>query len=95
MLSILTNLTGLKHTTDSLLTMNTGYDLNRVDLTQDEQTCILLNVMIAETLEKVQHLNPDLYATWYSKLYPPHGNGDYWNVQTLHTLEQLLIDYAN
>ena len=21
--------------------MNTGYDLNRVDLTQDEQTCIL------------------------------------------------------
>jgi hypothetical protein len=54
-----------------------------------------LNVMIAETLEKVQHLNPDLYATWYSKLYPPHGNGDYWNVQTLHTLEQLLIDYAN
>ena len=41
MLSILTNLTGLKHTTDSLLTMNTGYNLNRVDLTQDEQTCIL------------------------------------------------------
>jgi hypothetical protein len=31
----------LKHTTDSLLTMNTGYNLNRVDLTQDEQTCIL------------------------------------------------------
>ena len=37
----LTNLTLLKHTTDSLLTMNTGYNLNRVDLTQDEQTCIL------------------------------------------------------
>lgn len=53
-----------------------------------------IDFLIAETLEKVQHLNPDLYATWYSKLYPPHGNGDHWNVTTLHTLEQLLIDYA-
>jgi len=53
-----------------------------------------INVMIAETLEKVQHLNPERYAMWYSKLYHPKGDNDCWNVKTLHTLEQLLIDYA-
>jgi len=54
-----------------------------------------INFLIANTLEKLQPLNPERYGVWYSKLYPPHGNGDHWNVQTLHTLEQLLIDYAN
>jgi hypothetical protein len=54
-----------------------------------------IDFLIADTLERLQPLNPDLYGYWYSKLYPPHGNGDYWNVRTLHTLEQLLIDYAN
>ena len=53
-----------------------------------------LDVMIAETLEKVQHLNPELYGHWYSKLYHPKGNTNNWNIKTLHTLEQLLIDYA-
>jgi len=53
-----------------------------------------MNVLIAQTLEKLQDLNPERYGVWYSKLYPPHGNGDHWNVTTLHTLEQLLIDYA-
>jgi DNA-binding transcriptional regulator YbjK len=53
-----------------------------------------IDVLIAETLEKLQDLNPDLYGEWYSKLYLPHGDLQNWNVKTLHTLEQLLIDYA-
>jgi hypothetical protein len=53
-----------------------------------------LNVLIASALEKVQDLNPERYGAWYSLLYPPHGSREYWNVKTLHTLEQLLIDYA-
>jgi len=31
-----------------------------------------LDFQIADTLEKVQHINPELYGMWYSKLY--HGN---------------------
>ena len=54
-----------------------------------------INILIAETLEKVQHLNPDLYATWYSKLYAPHGDIKNWNVKTLHILEQLILDYTH
>lgn len=54
-----------------------------------------INVIIAETLEKVQPLHPERYAYWYSKLYAPYGDTNNWNVKTLHTLEQLLIDYAN
>ena len=53
-----------------------------------------IDVMIADTLEKLQPLNPERYGVWYSKLYPPYGDIANWNVQTLHTLEQLLIDYA-
>jgi hypothetical protein len=53
-----------------------------------------IDVMIAETLEKLQPLNPERYGVWYSKLYHPQDNTNYWNVRTLHTLEQLLIDYA-
>jgi len=54
-----------------------------------------INILIAETLEKLQPLNPEHYATWYSQLYAPHGNTHNWNVKTLHTLEQLIIDYTN
>jgi len=54
-----------------------------------------LDVLIADTLEKVQPLNPELYGYWYSKLYLPHGNIENWNVRTLHTLEQFLIDTAS
>ena len=54
-----------------------------------------INILIAQTLEKVQELNPERYGYWYSKLYPPFGDNENWNVRTLHTLEQLLIDYAN
>jgi hypothetical protein len=53
-----------------------------------------IDVMIAETLEKLQPLNPERYGVWYSNLYHPQDNTNYWNVRTLHTLEQLLIDYA-
>lgn len=54
-----------------------------------------IDFLIADTLEKLQELNPELYGVWYSKLYAPHGDKENWNVKTLHTLEQLLIDYAN
>jgi hypothetical protein len=53
-----------------------------------------INILIAQTLEKLQELNPELYGQWYSKLYPPFGDNDNWNVKTLHEIEQLLIDYA-
>ena len=53
-----------------------------------------INVMIAQTLEQLQELNPELYGVWYTKLYPPYGDTNNWNVPTLHTLEQLLIDYT-
>ena len=51
-----------------------------------------INVSIAQTLEKLQDLNPDLYGIWYSKLYN-NPNEQTWNVKTLHVLEQFLIDY--
>ena len=54
-----------------------------------------IDFLIADTLEKLQELNPERYGYWYSKLYAPHGDKENWNVRTLHTLEQLLIDYAN
>jgi hypothetical protein len=54
-----------------------------------------LNVLIASTLEKVQDLNPERYAYWYTKLYSAPDREANWNVKTLHTLEQLQIDYAN
>ena len=53
-----------------------------------------LNVQIAETLEKLQDLNPDLYGFRYSQLYAPHGNPENWTVSTLHQIEQDLIDNA-
>jgi hypothetical protein len=54
-----------------------------------------VNILIAETLEKLQDLNPKLYGVWYSKLYAPFGDERNWNVKTLHILEQLLIDYTH
>jgi hypothetical protein len=50
-----------------------------------------LDVEIAETLEKVQHINPELYGYWYSKLYAPHGDTANWNVRTLEELKQLFV----
>jgi hypothetical protein len=53
-----------------------------------------ISVKIAETLEQLQHLNPDLYGLRYSQLYAPHGNPENWTVSTLHQIEQDLIDNA-
>ena len=49
-----------------------------------------LDFQIANTLEKIQHINPVLYGMWYSKLYPPHGNNKHWNAETLTHLKNLL-----
>ena len=50
-----------------------------------------INVMIAETLERLQELNPDRYALHYTELYTEQRN---WNVTKLHQIEQDLITYA-
>ena len=50
-----------------------------------------MHVEIAETLERVQHINPELYGEWYSKLYAPHGDTANWNLTTLATLKQLFV----
>jgi hypothetical protein len=47
--------------------------------------------MIADTLEKLQDLNPDLYALHYTELYTERRN---WNVAKLHQLEQDIIENA-
>jgi hypothetical protein len=49
-----------------------------------------LNVRIADTLEKIQGINPVLYGMWYSKLYPPYGGNKYWTAETLVRLNNLL-----
>jgi len=49
-----------------------------------------LDFQIANTLEKIQHINPVLYGLWYSKLYPPHGDNKHWTVETLARLNNLL-----
>lgn len=62
------------------------------------QTCKMtdyqhqISVMIAETLEKLQPLNPDLYGLRYTQLYSNH---DDWTVTKLHQLEQDLIDNSH
>jgi len=48
------------------------------------------NFQIADTLEKIQHINPELYGMWYSKLYTPHGNNENWNMETLIHLNNIL-----
>ena len=50
-----------------------------------------ISVMIANTLEKLQDLNPDRYAMHYTELYTEQRN---WNVAKLHQIEQDLIDNA-
>jgi hypothetical protein len=50
-----------------------------------------INVMIADMLEKLQDLNPDLYALHYTELYTERRN---WNVAKLHQLEQDIIENA-
>jgi hypothetical protein len=49
-----------------------------------------LDVQIADTLEKIQHINPVLYGMWYSKLYPPYGDNKHWTTETLARLNNLL-----
>ena len=53
-----------------------------------------INVQIAETLHKLQFLNPDLYGLRYSQLYSNEGiaNPKVWTVKTLHLIEQDLIE---
>jgi hypothetical protein len=53
-----------------------------------------IHVQIAETLEKLQDLNPDLYGLRYSQLYAPYGNPENWTVDTLKQIEQDLINNA-
>jgi len=53
-----------------------------------------LSVKIADTLEKLQDLNPDLYGERYSKLYAPHGDISNWTESMLQQIEQDLIDNA-
>ncbi len=55
-----------------------------------------LNVQIAETLEQLQHLNPDLYGLRYSELYANQGlaNPLAWTDTMLQQLEQDLINNA-
>ena len=53
----------------------------------DQDLC----VDIAETLEKLQDINPDQYAWWYSALYPTDGStSEEWNRYTLATLRNLV-----
>ena len=51
-----------------------------------------LSVKIAETLEQLQDLNPDLYGLRYSQLYAPYGNPENWTESMLQQIEQDLID---
>jgi len=49
-----------------------------------------IDFQIADTLEKIQHINPDLYGMWYSKLYPPHGDNNYRTTETLAQLNDIV-----
>jgi hypothetical protein len=55
-----------------------------------------LNVQIAETLEQLQHLNPDLYGLRYSELYANKGLADpqAWTQTMLEQIQQDLINNA-
>ncbi len=48
-----------------------------------------LNFIIADTLEKLQPLNPDLYAVHYTELYTQKTN---WTAAKLLQLEQDIIN---
>jgi hypothetical protein len=62
-------------------------DSTRNKAMDDQHT---LDFQIANTLEKIQHINPVLYGMWYSKLYPPHGDNKHWTAETLTHLNNLL-----
>ncbi len=53
----------------------------------------MVNIEIAETLERIQSVDPDCYAHWYSKLYAPHGDPSNWNLTTLVHLNNILRDH--
>jgi hypothetical protein len=50
----------------------------------------MINVEIADTLEKVQSVDPMRYGHWYSRLYSPHGDEANWNLTTLVHLNSIL-----
>ncbi len=56
----------------------------------------ILQVRIAQTLEELQHLNPDLYGLRYSELYANNGVADpkAWTETMLQQIEQDLINNA-
>ena len=56
----------------------------------------ILQVRIAQTLEELQHLNPDLYGLRYSELYSNKGlaNLQAWTETMLQQIEQDLINNA-
>jgi hypothetical protein len=56
----------------------------------------ILQVQIAQTLEELQHLNPDLYGLRYSELYANNGVADpkAWTETMLQQIEQDLINNA-
>jgi hypothetical protein len=53
-----------------------------------------LNVRIAQTLEELQHLNPDLYGLRYSELYANKGEADLqaWTETMLHQIEKDVVE---
>jgi hypothetical protein len=55
-----------------------------------------LDIRIAQTLEELQHLNPDLYGLRYSELYNNKGVADprAWTENMLQQIEQDLINNA-
>ena len=64
--------------------MNTGYDLNRVDLTKDEQTCILKFLRDAEECGY-----PSANEPWYpviQSIFQKYYNSDIKEVQSWQTV---------
>jgi hypothetical protein len=51
-----------------------------------------IDIVIANTLEKLQDINPELYGEWYSKLYVPYGDTKNWNMDTLNKLQSLIAE---
>jgi hypothetical protein len=52
-----------------------------------------LDIEIAETLERIQSVDPLRYGHWYSKLYAPHGDEANWNLTTLVHLNNILKEH--
>jgi len=64
--------------------MNTGYDLNRVNLTKDEQTCILKFLRDAEECGY-----PSANEPWYpviQSIFQKYYNSDIKEVQSWQTV---------